>query len=324
MTSATCAPILIVGCRRSGTTLLRNLLNQHPDLLVHPDEPQFLLEIRERFGDPVRPLDEALAYLLAHPYLPKFITKTMLENAFRGQDECPFSQFLARYLQVFQTSQQYKQRIVLKDPSLVFHLDTIHQILPDVHIVHIVRDARANVSSQRARWPNASVWECACWWRNAVRSARYWKEQTLTPFTELTYEDLTSQPEETMRQLCKSLSIAFTPDLLTVRYNQVIYTPNQKPQKVSFNSFDTARLTLWQERLSPLDVALIELCCAREMDWWHYPLQNPSIPTAQLQRRLWRERIHYFLLRNGRSLKYFLRKIGWRFGFHRSKIPPKN
>lgn len=47
-------PILVFGCRRSGTTLLRSMLAQHPDLLVHPKEPQFILTLRDRFGEVLR------------------------------------------------------------------------------------------------------------------------------------------------------------------------------------------------------------------------------------------------------------------------------
>jgi hypothetical protein len=55
MTTGTAAerPIFVVGCPRSGTTLLQLMLHSHPRIAI-PPETRFMLDIYERrleFGD---------------------------------------------------------------------------------------------------------------------------------------------------------------------------------------------------------------------------------------------------------------------------------
>ena len=61
--------IIVTGCRRSGTTLLKSMLSQHPALLVHPDEPQFILQGWKRFGDSINSVEPAIDFYVSHDYV---------------------------------------------------------------------------------------------------------------------------------------------------------------------------------------------------------------------------------------------------------------
>ena len=59
-------PLFVVGCGRSGSTMLRLMLDAHPDLAV-PGESHFIPQLRRRFPDPV-PRDELAAALMRAPH----------------------------------------------------------------------------------------------------------------------------------------------------------------------------------------------------------------------------------------------------------------
>ena len=63
------SPIILLGCRRSGTTLLRKIFSKHPDIITPPDEPQFILGLYQRFGHKINNKFLALEYIKNHKYL---------------------------------------------------------------------------------------------------------------------------------------------------------------------------------------------------------------------------------------------------------------
>ena len=218
ITTAINHPILIVGSPRSGTTLLRTILDQHPDLLVHPNEPQFILELYRRYGKTLRDVSAAVNHIAVHRYVPDSVDRQMLRAACDHTNHSSLRQVIACYLNVWGGDKILSHRIVLKDPNFTYDLDFVHELFSQAHIVHIVRDPRANVSSQRTRWPQFTVWECAMRWRDAVRSARQYQAGNRMTFTELRYEDLLLAPERTLQNLCHALDIPYKDILLS--FNQ--------------------------------------------------------------------------------------------------------
>ncbi len=307
-------PIVIVGSPRSGTTLLRTILNQHPDLLVYPDEPQFILEMYQRYGTTVRNVPAAIAYLAEHRYVPDSVGRETLQVTCLQAGPVPLRYIIACYLRVWGGDNLAAHRIVLKHPELVLHLDLVNELFPEAHIVHIVRDPRANVSSQRARWPQFTVWECSMKWRNAVQAALKWQDSGKTSFSELRYEDLLLTPEQTLRTLCQSLNIPFTAEMLSFNQRETVYTSGGIAEEKKFTAPDPSRLTAWQDRMSTLDICLIEACCKKEMALWDYKLEQPPEQT-NLPLHLASQKIHYRYRVAGRRVKSAFRTLGWRSGW---------
>jgi len=296
-------PIIVTGCRRSGTTLLRTMLEQHPGLRVHPQEPQFFLQLARRFGTHIHAPKAAIDMILAHPYCPASVTSDALQAAISGYPSISLAELIRLYLSVWGGEDLQSRHAVLKDPAWIFHLDLVFDWFPESKIVHLVRDPRANVSSQRARWKKASVFECAVWWRDAVRAGHALASQTPDVCYEITYEALVTHPEETLTELCNFLNIPFAPQMLSFELDTPTYTPSQAPQRTRFTKPDPARLNLWQEHLSPLDVRLIETVGHHEMGWWGYTPVKPVVSTPALAGRYLLESSFLALLKIGRAIR---------------------
>jgi hypothetical protein len=311
------APIVTVGCRRSGTTLLRSMMSGHPDLLVHPGEPRYILGLWRKFGSTIRNVPAALAYVAAQPNLPDGLSEDGLESACGSSRQMSLRQLVHCCLQAWGKDELCRKRIVLKHPALVFHLDLLPELFPDVHVVHVVRDPRAAVSSQLSRWPKLSVWEAAEWWRNSVRAGRTWQRRGTTPYTEVQYEDLVLSPGEALGRLCRHLGISYHPGMLKLELETKLYSPDAPPSLVQFSSPDPSRIMLWRERLSPLEIRMVEACCHKEMAWWGYEPVAPRVSAVLFASRLLGEKLRYELKAAIRRIRTTVRQTGWRPGIAR-------
>jgi len=315
-TARVTSPILIVGARRSGTTLLRAILSQHPDLLVHPAEPQFILDLYRRFGRCVYNVPEAVAYVRDHPHRAPAISSWALENAYRECKQLSLQEFVRRYLWLWVSKERQQKRAVLKDPYFIRHLDLMFELFPAATFIHIVRDPRANVSSQRARWSRATTWECLRWWRDAVRAGHRLARQQPHRCIELRYEDLITTPEQTLRPLCRFLHVPFLSELLEFELETISFVPGKEPEPVRFTRLDPTRLTQWQKYLSPLEVRLVEAGGRKEMAWYQYEATNPPVSLVALAVRLLQERVRYQMRAAARQIRDGLRQM-MRFIIHR-------
>ena len=304
MTPVTSSPVLIFGCRRSGTTLLRSLLDNHPNLLVHPKEPQFIVNLVSLYGNLNRNKEKIIGRLLDHPYLPEDLNKEQLKRALLDSSVQTWSDFFQTYLKIWTGDLDDKQQIVLKDPAFTFNMDILQNIFPDARYIHIVRQPYGNVSSQRARWQDASVWECATWWRDAVRIGHTMAMEEPELCLEVDYQSLVLEPEPVLNKICNFLRVPYTNDMLDFQLDTVSFSPDGPPKPTQFTALDPKRLKLWQNYLSSLDIKIIEHCCKHEMQWWQYEMVTPDVNNQELQWRILKESTQYNILKYGRKLKH--------------------
>lgn len=305
-------PVFIFGCRRSGTTLLRSMLERHPALLVHPKEPQFILSLLDRFGHRLRHKEKAVTALLQHPYLPEGLDHEVMTAKLSDPAIQTWSDFIRAYLVCWSQGQHEQKQIVLKDPAFTFHLASLNQLFPEARYIHVVRHPYGNVSSQRARWQNASVWECAVWWKEAVTIGHKLARAQPDRCLEVEYQALVVHSEETLQQICQFLEIPFIEEMLNFTLETVSFSPNQPPQTKRFAGLDPARLERWRNFLTPQDIRLIEHCCEPEMVWWQYETLKPTVDEQAFRRRLLRERLGYKLLQQARWVKQKVRQVKYR------------
>lgn len=308
------APILITGCRRSGTTLLREILTGHPDLYVHPQEPQFLLGLQHRFGDRPRDVVRAVGYLCQHPYCPPEVELSKFLEQVKSDGITQTAGMITAYLELWGGDNLEHRRPVLKDPAFVFHLDRLERWFSDMRVIHLHRDPRGNVASQRRRWPEASLTECAVWWREAVSAARSWNLRHPSRCFHLPYERLVGNPQAALFDLCKFLEIQFFPELLEIDMEEVQYLPDGSTSTQRFIRIDPSRLDLWKGSLSSTEVYLIERIVRAEMEAFGYEPVGPGgiDPRERLRGSI--ERVQYDVKRQGRRIKHGLRRLKRRAG----------
>jgi len=223
----------IVGVGRSGTTLLRLMLDAHPELAI-PGETHFLADFvaldtneltRDRF---FRTVTEAQTW----PNLA--VDKSALQ---RELDQLqPFSApeairvFYRLYARRFG-----KERWGDKTSPYRSFMGGIRRLLPEAHFIHVIRDGRDVALSYRGQWfgPGDNIDAQARFWVDQVSSARA-QAAGLPNYLEIKYEMLVADPEATLRTICRYLELPYHPGML------------------DYHKFASARLAEYKQPFGPV------------------------------------------------------------------------
>ena len=103
-----------------------------------------------------------------------------------------------------------------KTPAYGQFVPELLGVLPEAHFVHIIRDGRDVAVSLRATWfsPAEDVAVLARYWANQILTTRQQAADT-DRYTEVRYEDLVSQPADTLRRICAAIDLDYDPVMLT-------------------------------------------------------------------------------------------------------------
>jgi LPS sulfotransferase NodH len=211
-------PIFIVSAGRSGTTLLRAILNSTDQIYI-PYETDFIAKAYRFYGD--RQQFSELDY----QHLAKFFVLTSQEHGWGLPQEYWFETLKEHSPQSFAevNSVIYQKYLKLqragscqwgiKHPVLIASMKQIFKTFPKAKLVHIVRDGRDVCLSYKqvhrtAKWkfgPNG-ILASALYWVDALRRV---EEFHTAPVYELRYESLLSNPQQELYSLCKFIGIKY-------------------------------------------------------------------------------------------------------------------
>lgn len=210
---------IIVGAPRSGTTLLRFMLDSHSKLAIPPETGFLPLgptfkgrgdKLRERFFRAI------VNYPEPAPAWPDF---EIPEETFRAAlaDINPFD--VAEGYRAFYrlyAARLGKPRWGDKTPIYCLHLNAIRRVLPEARFVHILRDGRDAALSLRRMWfsPGREVEAQAAYWRDFVLAAR--RAGAGRPdYLEVRYEDLILHTREVLERVCAHVSLRYEDAMLS-------------------------------------------------------------------------------------------------------------
>jgi hypothetical protein len=271
--------VVVAGSPRSGTSLLRTILRSNSSLIVHRTEPHYLLELHRRHGLTIRDVPAAVDFLLAHEKFPRDQIDTDAVRAEIGsRSEISLSDLLRTSYRIMRRARP-DAPVVLKHPAFILHLDLIKALFPDLSVIHLIRDPRANAFSQRTRWPSTSLWTSATVWQASVDAGRSWQARQVTPYMELRYEDLVARPEAACRAVCDFLKVPFEPAMLASDHVEKQWNPSNPGQgeKRRYDGFEQQRIDKWRRFMTPVEVKMIEDQCTRGMKLFGYEPSSPQV-----------------------------------------------
>ena len=218
--------LFLLGSPRSGTKLLRDLLDRHPRVAFLRWETECLPYWAARWPRWERP-DTPGAFgrfatrAATSPYFHYRATEGRLDPvdwrvwraACRGDFSAPgVFAGLAR----LETGAADGPGLIWgdKSPSYLRHLPRLAAWFPRARFVLIHRDVRdAAVSAARA-WGKSPLRYAGRWCRDLLAARRAGRALGARS-VEVAYEDLIAEPERELRRLCAALGLAFVPDMLT-------------------------------------------------------------------------------------------------------------
>jgi Sulfotransferase family len=218
-----CDPYLfIVGCARSGTTLVHRIVDAHPELAITP-EMHWISHYVNFFKNQNRLVTpELVSELSRHKRFAQFeIPHEQFEGLLASGETVPYPTFLNRVFGLYARIKN-KPLVGNKTSGYVRRVHTLHALWPEAKFVHIIRDGRDvclsvlnwkkadHIVGRYASWEEDPVSTTALWWERKVRKGRE-DGAALGPglYHETLYEDLVEDPERECKRLCEFLGVPY-------------------------------------------------------------------------------------------------------------------
>jgi len=200
------APIFIGGMFKSGTSLLRAMLGQHSAIASGLETYWFDWNWSARESENMNVMYGRLAH---------FFDMTVPEVSTMAVKSESAEQFLS-VLMAEVARRQGKPRWAEKTPGNVAHADRIWAAWPEAQIVHIIRDPRDVFASlvEAKKWDSPE--EFADRWVSTIGRGLRLKAKikpSENSYIEIRYENLTADPEKTMRAVVDFLGEPWEPEV---------------------------------------------------------------------------------------------------------------
>jgi len=256
-------PIFLVGMPRSGTKLLRDLLNNHSRIAITPNESHFIPDFHKRIGEYGELRDpESFRRFYNDFRKTVFFERVIRESNFideqswyKAVKEWTYSGVVeAFYLEYARA----KNKTIWGDktPFYLAVMPQLKALFPSARFVHIVRDVRDYSLSLKKGW-NKNIYRSSQRWHDVVRKGRLdGKNLPAGDFYEVCYESLVDAPAETLAGICRFLQVPYEESLAT------LHRPADKGGDVR-NRLDIVQKNYgkWETALSKGQIAKIERMC---------------------------------------------------------------
>jgi len=304
--AVTAPPFFIVGNDRSGTTMLRLMLDLGPDAAI-PPESMFLTDVTIPAPET---LDEAAAQAIMeqvwhHPKVRLWELAGPAPAVPAGLEPQDLRRFVLSAPFTAYAREHGKARWGDKTPHYVHHLDQLLEIWPEARVVVIVRDGRdVALSVRRMPFGPNNAWAAAHWWARGIRAGQLAQSRHPGNVTTVRYEDLAQDPATHLPPLCAFLGVRYEAGMLALERadrgrivaDQVSWFPTL------FDGITTRAVARWRREMPPRDQGVFASLASAELAQLGYPVPTrPPPPPSPLRARLYDR--HNELMRNVNFVK---------------------
>jgi hypothetical protein len=256
------APVFVIGCSWSGTTLLYHMLLSSGNFAIYRMESQIFTLLEPRFRPLSKPRNKRR--MLDAWYGTRLYKRSGLEPAEiepRIMAECQNGGDFLRIIMEEMCHKQGVERWAETTPEHLLYIRRIKETIPDALIIHVIRDGRdVALSWEKLSQIRPFPWDRK---RSAVAAAIYWEwivnkgrqagRKLGRDYIEVHYEDLMSKPAEVLR----SLEPFVEHDLDYRRIAEVGIGSVSKPNS-AFEEGQQIPIGRWKTGLSQEELATLE------------------------------------------------------------------
>jgi hypothetical protein len=290
-------PVIVVS-PRSGTTLLRFMLDAHPEVAIPPETGFLVLahgfsgggnELRREFFEAVTSFP---------PEAPAWKDFGMPEEQFWAAllEISPFS-VAEGYRAFYRTyaARFGKRRWGDKTPLYCMHLEAIGGVLPEAHFIHIIRDGRDVALSLRQMWfsPGKDIEAQAEHWSRSVSTARQ-QGARCRRYLEVRFEDLIRDSPGVLKMVCEFIGVRYaaemleyygrTPERLTEHRDRrrpdgslvVSHAGRMQQQALTMQPPQASRVHAWKQAMSEEEQGRFEAIAGRLLAELGYEVRRPE------------------------------------------------
>ncbi len=297
--------LFIGGPAKSGTTLLMSLFDNHPQLIVLPEETGYL-EHRQSFRK-LKNCKARLEYLLTKTGLMELSNgKVEVKNTGSSADARDYREFDHKCF--FSLAREFVDRPGMNDSLLFSEMvraygiamgadphkcvhwvektprtetcaEVLDELFPEAKLIQVIRDPRAVFASFKNRIMNqygahSKAHRLPRSWNRCARQIPRLRRDP-SRFLTIRYEDLIQNPRETLEKVCRFGGFDFSEKMLEPTRGGGGWEGNSAFHE-TFRGISSASLDLWKDRLSMNEIWWIELHCRKGMKLANYPLQTDA------------------------------------------------
>lgn len=262
---------MIAGCGRSGTTLLKSILNYHDEINV-PTETFFFGHI-SKYLNKHKDLtyEQAVDFVISRWWLKETnLKKTDVLNFIDAGKEKKHDQ-ISLFIALMNALSEGDCRIIgEKTPSHINAIAGLCGVIPKLKVLQIVRDPRAVCASyKKAPVGTNQIIPIVKEWLNASKISLECAANE--NYMMIRYEDLVSDCERVLNEVCEFLGVDFSHSLLSFyqRKNSG-YSSVQKHHDATLKPVSISRVESWRNELSFQDIEVIEYYTAEYMASFGY------------------------------------------------------
>ena len=291
------APVpFIVGVGRSGTTMLRLMLDAHPDLAI-PPETHFVPDLIDAIEDGASPATAVEVMQSVRQWGDLHMEPEEVVARFEALDDFDAASALRAFYAIY-LERQDKPRWGEKTPAYVRKMRQIEKTLPEARFIHVIRDGRDVALSRWKRTlgegKRAPAGQVAEGWERRIRRAQK-QGKRLGHYLELRYEDLVTDTEPNLRKICEFIELDWDPVLLRYyeraadRMSEMardLPSADGKPVRPGAERMqahamtqkppDPSAMYRWKEKMSAADVAEFDAAAGRLLSELGYEVGTRS------------------------------------------------
>ncbi|MGL5059727.1 MAG: sulfotransferase [Microcoleus sp.] len=204
--------IFLVGCPRSGTTILQSLLAAHPEVMSFPESKFFHYLLYDKFA-------ENLPSRLEVFFKDEIKRPEFLQNFDSSQNNEAKTSWFVGVLDSW-AAEQNKSIWLEKTPEHIYFIPDIERFLPDVKFIHILRNGMDAIASMYEATRSfhdlwGGVWDlnhCIDRWQYAMLTSHKYVDRSNHILVK--YEQLLDDKVKVLRELCKFIGIEYAPAML--------------------------------------------------------------------------------------------------------------
>jgi hypothetical protein len=283
----------VVGANRSGTTLLRMMLDAHPELTI-PPETHFVPDVIEACEARGTTAEQLVEVMTSHREWGDFnLGADEVLERLRALDELTAGEALRAFYRLY-AERAGKPRWGEKTPGYATSMVEIQRALPEAHFVHLIRDGRdvALSAMDRAKKP-ITAGQVAKRWKRRITKARR-QSRRVKHYREARYEDLVLDTEPTLTSICEFIALPWDPAMLDYHERAAdrlremareLPAQGNRPQleedhRLKIHALtteppNTDRIDRWRERMSEQDRVAFEQVAGDLLDELGYATGEP-------------------------------------------------
>lgn len=309
-------PFFVMGCRRTGTTLVSQILDSHSRLAAYHESYFYNIlwpELRW-YGDLGRtPNLAAFVADVRRVIRAQGVEPPDAGELLRAVTSPTFAGVLEAVLRLYAAGRG-KVRGGDKTPEHHLYLAEIGERFAASPIVFLMRDPRDTIHSIR-RTMDATIEDGARSWNAALLSLRRSRHRVLL----VRYEDLVTSPAQHVRAMCEHMGEPYEESMLTFFTRVPANLKNRRGGEKIDRPMDAAAVGTFRTRLSAAEIGTIERMCGEGMEEMGYAFAGPA-PAQRLALEAVPARPAFPALVLERLRYYGINRERWRRGMIRWRM----